>query len=326
MSENTLIEIQNLKKYFSTPFGDLHAVDDVSFKIGKGKTLGIVGESGCGKSTSGKAILRLHEPTSGKIIYEGIDVTTLNSNELRMIRKEIQIIFQDPYASLNPRKTISQIVEAPLIVHKMYKNKTKRLERVKELMELVGLSERLTNAYPHELDGGRRQRAVIARALAVNPKFIVCDEPVSALDVSIQAQILNLLQDLQKKMDLTYMFITHDLSVVKHISDDIGVMYLGKMVEKAPKNSIFKNALHPYTQALLSAIPSPSLRKKNKRVILSGEISSPINPKAGCRFVARCKFGIDICDNKTPELVEVEKNHFVACHRVNEMKNGDISY
>jgi len=326
MNSSALLEIQNLRKFFPTPFGDLHAVDDISFKIIKGKTLGIVGESGCGKSTSGKAILRLHEPTGGKILYNGVDVTTLNEKELRQIRKEMQIIFQDPYASLNPRKTISQIIEAPLIVHKMYKDKAKRLERVKELMRLVGLSERLTNAYPHELDGGRRQRVVIARALAVNPKFIVCDEPVSALDVSIQAQILNLLQDLQTQMDLTYMFITHDLSVVKHISDDIGVMYLGKMVEKAPKDAIFKGALHPYTQALLSAIPSPTLKKKNKRILLSGEISSPINPKAGCRFAARCQFKKDVCTTTTPELREIEKDHFVACHRVIEIKNGEISY
>ena len=326
MNSDVLLEIQNLKKFFPTPFGDLHAVDDISFKIKRGKTLGIVGESGCGKSTSGKTILRLHEPTSGKIIYDGVDVTTLNEKELRHIRKEMQIIFQDPYASLNPRKTIYQIIEAPLIVHKIYKNKGSKLNRIKELMNLVGLSERLTNAYPHELDGGRRQRVVIARALAVNPKFIVCDEPVSALDVSIQAQILNLLQDLQVQMDLTYMFITHDLSVVKHISDDIAVMYLGKIVEKAPKKNIFIGALHPYTQALLSAIPSPTLKKKNKRILLSGEISSPINPKAGCRFAARCKFKINICTIETPELKEIEEDHFVACHRAIEIKKGEISY
>lgn len=326
MNNQTLLEIQNLKKCFSTPFGDLHAVDEVSFKIAKGKTLGIVGESGCGKSTSGKTILRLHEPTDGKIIYDGVDVTTLDSKELQKIRKEMQIIFQDPYASLNPRKTISQIIEAPLIIHKMFKDKAGRIERVKELMKLVGLSDRLINSYPHELDGGRRQRVVIARALAVDPQFIVCDEPVSALDVSIQAQILNLLQDLQKQMGLTYMFITHDLSVVKHISDEIGVMYLGKLIEKAPKDAIFKRALHPYTQALLSAIPSPTLVRNSKRILLKGEISSPINPKPGCRFVARCQFCIDICKNVTPELVEVEKEHFVACHRVDEIKSGAISY
>lgn len=321
-----LLEIKNLKKYFNTPFGPLHAVDDVSFKIEKGKTLGIVGESGCGKSTCGKTIIKLLDPTNGKIFYDGIDVTSLNKDDMREMRKEMQIIFQDPYASLNPRKTIAQIIEGPLIIHKIYKNKNDRMKKVKELMDLVGLKERLYNAYPHELDGGRRQRAVIARALAINPKFIVCDEPVSALDVSIQAQILNLMQDLQKKLGLTYMFITHDLSVVKHISDEIGVMYLGKLIEKAPKDELFKNPLHPYTKALLSAIPTAKVGKKKKRILLKGEITSPINPKAGCRFAARCKFAKDICLNENPMLENVKKDHYVACHRISEIIKGQISY
>lgn len=326
MKDNVLLEVKNLKKYFTTPFGNLHAVDNVSFKIEKGKTIGIVGESGCGKSTCGKTILRLHEPTDGKIYYDGIDVTSLDKNEMRMMRREMQIIFQDPYASLNPRKTIAQIIEGPLIIHKVYKNKEDRMKKVKELMDLVGLAERLYNAYPHELDGGRRQRAVIARALSIDPKFIVCDEPVSALDVSIQAQILNLMQDLQQKLGLTYMFITHDLSVVKHISDEIGVMYLGKMIEKAPKKDLFEAPLHPYTQALLSAIPTPTVGKEKNRIILEGEITSPINPSPGCRFAARCRFVSEQCKCENPELKEIKDNHFVACHRADEILKGSLSY
>ncbi len=322
---SALIEIEHLKKYFATPMGALHAVDDVSFSIEAGKTLGIVGESGCGKSTLGKTLLRLHEPTGGAYYYDGVDITGLDAREMRLMREEIQIIFQDPYASLNPRKTVAQIIEAPLIVHRLYRDKKMRLARVYELMALVGLSERLGNAYPHELDGGRRQRAVIARALAVQPKFIVCDEPVSALDVSIQAQILNLLQDLQKQMGLTYMFITHDLSVVKHISDDIGVMYLGKLIEKAPKKAIFKKALHPYTQALLSAIPIPSLKANRNRILLKGEISSPISPEEGCRFATRCPLKIEYCTKVTPKLEEVALNHEVACHRVRDIQSGVLT-
>lgn len=321
-----LLEIKSLKKHFTTPFGQLHAVDDVSFSIEQGKTLGVVGESGCGKSTCGKTILRLQEPTAGRIYYQGIDITRLNGEEMRQIRREMQIIFQDPYASLNPRKTIMQIIEAPLIIHKVFKNKSQRERRVKELMQLVGLSERLINAYPHELDGGRRQRVVVARALAMEPKFIVCDEPVSALDVSIQAQILNLLQDLQTKLGLTYMFITHDLSVVKHISDDIGVMYLGQFIEMAPKEKIFKQPIHPYSQALLSAIPLPVLDHKRTRIILKGEISSPIEPKPGCRFATRCQFAVDICKRETPQLKVVDDNHTVACHRSAEMSAGELRY
>lgn len=317
--KTNILELRGLKKYFSTPFGLLHAVDGISLNIEQGKTLGLVGESGCGKSTCGKTILRLQEPTGGKIYYDGIDIRNLNPNELRVIRRDMQIIFQDPYASLNPRKSITQIIEAPLLIHKVFKDKAAREKRVKELMELVGLAERLTNAYPHELDGGRRQRAVIARALALEPKFLVCDEPVSALDVSIQAQILNLLQDLQDNMGLTYMFITHDLSVVKHISDKIAVMYLGKIIELADKDKLFQNPAHPYTQALLSAIPRPILNQKRKRIVLKGEISSPINPPSGCRFSKRCPYRRDECDINTPELRQIETGHEVACHYAGEL-------
>lgn len=326
MSNTELIKVKKLKKYFSTPRGYLHAVDNVSFTIKEGKTLGIVGESGCGKSTCGRTIIRLHEPTGGKIYYDGIDITTLNNEELRLMRKKIQIIFQDPYASLNPRRTIAQIIEEPLIIHKLYKSKKDRMTRVKELMELVGLSERLYNAHPHELDGGRRQRAVIARALSINPKFIVCDEPVSALDVSIQAQILNLMKSLQHKLGLTYMFITHDLSVVKHVSDDIGVMYLGQLIEKAPKEKLFTNPVHPYTHALLSAIPSTNVNEKKNRIILKGELKSPINPKPGCRFAVRCIFAQDKCYTKDPELKDINVNHLVACHRSDEIIAKKISF
>ena len=324
---STLLEVQNLKKYFNVANGGvLHAVDDITFKIDEGKTLGIVGESGCGKSTLGRAILRLHEPTEGKVIYKGMDITSFNKEEMRKMRQHMQIIFQDPYASLNPRFTISQIIEEPLILHKFYKSEAERKERVAELMELVGLSPRMANLYPHEFDGGRRQRVVIARAMSINPKFVVCDEPVSALDVSVQAQILNLMMELQDKMGLTYIFISHDLSVIKHISDDIGVMYLGQMIEKTTKKAIFSRPLHPYTVALLSAIPSTNVREKKKKIILKGEISSPINPKPGCRFAPRCPFAQDACYKVSPALNEVEKGHFVACHRSQEMMEGKLHY
>ena len=313
MSE-VLLEVKNLKKYFDTPNGVLHAVDDVSFRLEKGKTLGVVGESGCGKSTTGRAILRLHEPTSGEVIFEGRDITKLSSQEMRGLRSDTQIIFQDPFASLNPRKTVSEIIAEPLRLHKVYKNKQDQEKRVLELMELVGLSERLTNTYPHELDGGRRQRIGIARALAMNPKFIVCDEPVSALDVSIQAQILNLLKKLQKELGLTYIFITHDLSVVNYFSDEIMVMYLGKVVEHAPAEQLFAHPTHPYTKALLSAIPVPRLGAKKDRILLKGEITSPIDPKPGCRFAPRCEYAKDCCFSESPELQETESGHFVSCH------------
>lgn len=311
-----LLEVRHLKKYFATPKGMLHAVDDVNFTIERGKTLGVVGESGCGKSTTGRAILRLHEPTSGEVIFNGEDILKKNADEMRLLRREMQLIFQDPYASLDPRNTVSEIIGEPLKLQRIITDKKKRMDKVYELMETVGLAERLVNTYPHELDGGRRQRIGIARALAMEPKFIVCDEPVSALDVSIQAQILNLMQDLQEKMGLTYMFITHDLSVVHHFADDIAVMYLGQLIEKAPSGQLFDRPTHPYTQALLSAIPVPSLNKKRERIILKGEITSPINPKPGCRFAARCPYATDRCRSEEPKLIEIEKDHFVACHLV----------
>lgn len=321
-----MLEIKNLKKYFNVGGGKLHAVDDISLKIEEGRTLGIVGESGCGKSTLGRVILRLHEPTAGRILFNGMDVTSFDKEEMRQMRKYMQIIFQDPYASLNPRFTISQIIEEPLKLHKVYKTAEERKKRVEELMELVGLSKRMYNSYPHEFDGGRRQRVVIARALAINPKFIICDEPVSALDVSVQAQILNLMMDLQEKLGLTYVFISHDLSVVKHISDDVGVMYLGQLIEKAPKEAIFKKPLHPYTIALLSAIPSINIKEKKEKIILKGEITSPINPKPGCRFAQRCPFAQEICKTKTPVLEEIEKDRFIACFRSREIFEGTLKY
>ncbi|CDC50305.1 oligopeptide/dipeptide ABC transporter ATP-binding protein C-terminal domain [Clostridium sp. CAG:58] len=319
---DTILEVKHLKKYFNTPKGTLHAVDDVSFTLERGKTLGIVGESGCGKSTTGRAILRLIEPTAGEVIFNGEDITKKNKEQMRLLRREMQLIFQDPYASLDPRKTVSEIIGEPLKLQKLIPDAKKRAERVHELMEVVGLADRLINTYPHELDGGRRQRIGggrrqrigIARALAMEPKLIICDEPVSALDVSIQAQILNLMQDLQEQMGLTYIFITHDLSVVNHFANDIAVMYLGQLIEKAPSVTLFDNPVHPYTKALLSAIPVPSLRKKRQRVMLKGEISSPINPKPGCRFAVRCPYATDRCRTEEPKLVEIEKDHFVACH------------
>ncbi|MBQ6509806.1 MAG: ATP-binding cassette domain-containing protein [Flexilinea sp.] len=316
MSEekDILLEVSHLKKYFNTPAGLLHAVDDVSFTIERGKTLGIVGESGCGKSTTGRTIMRLIEPTSGSIKFEGIELTELTDKEMRKMRKDIQIIFQDPYASLDPRNTVSEIIAEPLKVAKIMKDKKEIEKRGYELMETVGLADRLVNTYPHELDGGRRQRIGIARAIAMQPKLIICDEPVSALDVSIQAQILNLLKTLQQQMGLTYIFITHDLSVVNHFSDDIAVMYLGELVEKAPSDVLFANPLHPYTQALLSAIPVPDLKNRRQRIQLKGEISSPVNLPPGCRFAKRCKECYEKCTQVSPQLVEVEPNHFVACN------------
>lgn len=308
-----IIDVRNMKKYFRTPGGMLHAVDDVSFTIDRGKTLGVVGESGCGKSTTGRTLLRLLEPTGGEIYFEGEDLSKLSKKEMREKRKDMQIIFQDPFASLNPRKTISETIMEPMIIHKLYGSNKERMEKVREIMSIVGLADRLVNSYPHELDGGRRQRIGIARALALEPKFIVCDEPVSALDVSIQAQILNLLDDLQEQMGLTYMFITHDLSVVNHFSDDIAVMYLGKLIEKASSDDIFLKPLHPYTQALLSAIPIPDIHYKKERIILKGEITSPIEPEPMCRFANRCPYAMDRCFKEEPKFLEVEPNHWVAC-------------
>lgn len=314
--KDIILEVKSLKKYFETGQGTLKAVDDISFSIEKGKTLGIVGESGCGKSTAGRTILRLIEPTSGKIIFKGKDITNLENKEMRKLRKSMQIIFQDPFSSLNPRMTVSKIISEPIVINNLAKSKKEVNQKVHELMDIVGLTERLANVYPHELDGGRRQRIGIARALVVNPELIICDEPVSALDVSIQAQILNLLNTIQKEFGLTYIFITHDLSVVNHFSDDIAVMYLGKFVEKASTEKLFKNPVHPYTQALLSAIPKPSLQNKTERIILKGEIASPINLKKICSFSPRCIHAMEKCsiDGEQPQLLKYEENHYVSCH------------
>jgi peptide/nickel transport system ATP-binding protein len=311
-----ILSVSHLKKYFHTPSGMLHAVDDVSFSVERGRTLGIVGESGCGKSTLGRTLLRLHEPTSGEVFFDGLNLLALNRKEMKKIRVRMQMIFQDPYASLNPRMTVSQSIIEPLLIQGICtpKEKEKQAKIVREMMELVGLAKRLVNTYPHELDGGRRQRIGIARALALNPDFIVCDEPVSALDVSIQAQILNLMQDLQDRLSLTYLFITHDLSVVRHLSDDIVVMYLGQLVEKSPTKDLFKKTLHPYTKALLSAIPVPNPDYKTDRIILHGELTSPVNPEPVCRFVKRCPHAESICHREAPSLREIEPGHFVSCH------------
>lgn len=309
-----LLEVKHLKKYFNTKNGLLHAVDDVSFDIERGETLGLVGESGCGKSTIGRAILRLHEPTGGEVLLNGVDVTKLNKQELRALRQKMQIVFQDPYSSLDGRKSVFESIGEPLVIQKVCKSKKEYEERVYELMETVGLAERLVNAYPHELDGGRRQRVGIARALALNPEFLVLDEPVSALDVSIQAQVLNLMQQLQKDRGLTYLFISHNLSVVKHISDRIAVMYLGRMVELADCKQLFKNPVHPYTKALLSAVPIPRLDVKTERILLEGDVPSPVNPAPGCRFAGRCAQCMERCTAEQPGLREIEPGHFVACH------------
>lgn len=318
---STMIEVRDLKKYFKTPRGMLHAVDGINFKIEKGKTLGIVGESGCGKSTLGRVVLQLLEPTGGEIFFEDENITNIDKPTLKKTRKDMQMIFQDPFSSLNPRMTVSEIISEPMYTYKMYRNKKELEQKVIELMDTVGLVSRLQNTYPHELDGGRRQRIGIARALALSPKFIVCDEPVSALDVSIQAQILNLMMDLQDEKKLTYMFITHNLSVVKHISDDIGVMYLGNIVEKCSSENLFEKNYHPYTKALLSAIPKVNIDVPRNRILLKGEISSPINPKPGCRFAPRCPYSRSECFDTQPELLEVEQDHYIACHFVYEINN-----
>ena len=313
---DTILDVRHLKKYFKTGRGLLHAVDDITFTIDHGKTLGLVGESGCGKSTTGRTILRLIEPTSGEVYFEGKDIVKMNSREMRKMRKDMQIIFQDPFSSLDPKKTVSQAISEPIIVNKLIKDKRAIEDRVMELMDTVGLAERLVNTYPHELDGGRRQRIGIARALALEPKLIICDEPVSALDVSIQAQILNLMDDLQEQLGLTYIFITHDLAVVNHFADEIAVMYLGSFVEKAPAEELFENPIHPYTKALLSAIPIPDLDHKRERISLKGEITSPVNLPNECRFANRCYECDDkICRAGIPPLVEVSPNHFVACYK-----------
>ena len=314
-----LIEVQNLKKYFKTPGGMLHAVDDVSFGIPKGATMGVVGESGCGKSTLGRTMIHLLDSTDGKIFFEGRDVTDLNKRGIRKFREDATIIYQDPYSSLDPRYTVEKIIREPLDISRKF-SKGEIEDKVDHLMEMVGIDPRLSTSYPHELDGGRRQRIGIARALALDPKFIVCDEPVSALDVSIQAQVLNLLQDLQEQRGLTYMFVTHNMSVVRHISDHICVMYLGQLVETAETETVFEKPYHPYTKALLSAIPSSDIHKKIERIPMKGEITSPINPKPGCRFAARCIYATEAC-RQPQQLEEIEPGHFISCCRAKEL-NG----
>lgn len=314
--EEILLEVKHLKKYFNTKEGLLHAVDDINFAVMKGETLGLVGESGCGKSTAGRAILRLHEPTSGEIIYKGEDIVKYNKNQMKEMRKSMQIVFQDPYSSLNPRLSVYDLIADPLYVNKDIVPKNKINQQIAHVMELVGLEKRLVNSFPHELDGGRRQRIGIARALALNPEFIVLDEPVSALDVSIQSQILNLLDSLQKNLGLTYIFIAHNLSVVKHISDRIAVMYLGNIVELTDYSSIFKGPLHPYTQALLSAIPIAKVGLERERIVLEGDVPSPIDPPERCVFYGRCPYRKEICRDVKPKFEEKKPGHFVACHLV----------
>lgn len=317
-----ILEVKNLKKYYSKSSGFfgkkqevVKAVDNVSFKINKGETLGLVGESGCGKTTAGRTIIRLYDPTDGSIIFKDRDISKLSQKEIKPLRKNMQMIFQDPYASLNPRMTVSDIVMAPMIIHDLY-SKQERKEKVKELLKMVGLNSEQANRYPHEFSGGQRQRVGIARALAVEPEFIICDEPISALDVSIQAQIVNTLEDLQENFNLTYLFIAHDLSMVKHISDDIAVMYLGNIVEIAGSNELYTHPLHPYTQALLSAIPIPDPKKARakKRIILEGEIPSPLKPPSGCKFHTRCKYAQKICSEEVPVLKDCGGGHMLACH------------
>ncbi len=315
-NRETLIEVKNLKKYFKIKRNVfVQAVDDVTFDIYKGETLGLVGESGCGKTTCGKTILGLYDATDGKVIFNGIDVHSLTLEEKKDFTKKAQIIFQDPYSSLNPRMTVGDIIGEGIDIHGLYKNKD-REERIFELLYTVGLNREHINRFPHEFSGGQRQRIGIARALAIEPNFIVCDEPVSALDVSIQAQIVNLLMDLQREKGLTYLFIAHDLSMIKYISDRVGVMYVGNLVELTTSKELYKNPLHPYTQALLSAIPipDPKIEREKKRIPIKGEIPSAINPPPGCRFASRCKYVKDICKKEMPKLVEIDKEHFVACH------------
>jgi oligopeptide transport system ATP-binding protein len=316
MEDKTLLEVYNLKKYFKVGTGAaLKAVDDVSFGIKKGETLGLVGESGCGKTTCGRTIIGIYPPTDGQVLFDGIDVHKLGKKEKKAFARRAQMIFQDPYASLNPRMTVSDIIGEGIDIHNLYKGQD-RLDRIYQLLNLVGLNKEHALRFPHEFSGGQRQRIGIAKALAVEPEFIVCDEPISALDVSIQAQVVNLLIELQERIGLTYLFIAHDLSMVKHISDRIGVMYLGNLVELSNGDELYENTLHPYTKALLSAIPipNPSAEKSKRRIQLEGEVSSPINPQPGCRFNKRCKFAKPICLEQTPFLKEVEKAHFVACH------------
>jgi oligopeptide transport system ATP-binding protein len=329
-----LLSVEHLKMHFpitqgiivQKQVGAVRAVDDVSFTVKRGETLGLVGESGCGKSTTGRAILQLYKPTAGAVNFLGRDLTKLSGGDMRRMRREMQMIFQDPYASLNPRMTVGSIVGEPLEIHNLAKGR-ERQERIQELLRIVGLNPYFANRYPHEFSGGQRQRIGIARALAVQPSFIVCDEPISALDVSIQAQVINLLEDLQSQFNLTYLFIAHDLSVVRHISDRVAVMYVGKIVELTTRDELYERPLHPYTKALLSAvpIPDPAIERKRQRMILTGDVPSPVNPPPGCRFNPRCPYAQDLCREKEPELLEVEPNHFAACHFWDEIEaRGDV--
>ena len=315
---SVLLETVGLKKYFQTAAGKLHAVDDINLKIGKGETLGVVGESGCGKSTLGRVILRLLEADAGQILFEGKDILKRTKAQMKDVRTQMQIIFQDPYSSLDPRISVIDLIREPMVVNKLYGGRAQTEQRALELMDKVGLARRLANAYPHELDGGRRQRIGVARALAVNPKFIVCDEPVSALDVSVQAQILNLLKDLQEQYGVSYLFIAHGMAAVKHISSRVGVMYLGKLVEVAPSDEIFERCMHPYTRALMSSIPIPDPFYEKKRIVLRGEVPNPIDPPSGCKFHTRCERACERCKTEEPALREITLGHFAACHFAGE--------
>ena len=327
---NNLLKVENLVKHFpitrgiifQNQVGAVKAVDKISFNIKRGETLGLVGESGCGKTTTGRTILQLHEPTAGKVEFRGIDLVNASDSEIRELRRDMQIIFQDPYASLNPRMTVGRIISEPLEVHNIGTAKERR-DRVQELLRLVGLNPYFVNRYPHEFSGGQRQRIGVARALALEPEFIVCDEPISALDVSIQAQVVNLLEELQQELGLTYLFIAHDLSMVRHISDRVAVMYLGKIVELAERDDLFENAFHPYSIALLSAVPlhNPAAERERKRIILKGDVPSPANPPSGCRFHTRCPIAEDRCSVEEPEFREYEEGHWVACHFVEKAQN-----
>lgn len=316
-----IISVRNLKKHFKVGKGVLKAVDGLNFDIYPGETFGLVGESGCGKTTAGRTLIRLYEPTDGKVIFNGNDIFELSKSKMQDVRRDFQMIFQDPYASLNPRMNVEEIISEPLDIHKIYKDKKEKRKRVIELLELVGLNEEHAMRFPHEFSGGQRQRIGVARSLALNPKFIVCDEPISALDVSIQAQVVTLLKDLQDKLGLTYLFIAHDLSMVRYISDRVGVMYLGHMMELASSEELYDNPMHPYTRALLSAIPipNPATQRSRHRIVLEGDVPSPIDPPEGCRFVDRCSYAIERCKIETPEFRELKPAHFVACHRAEEI-------
>ncbi len=319
MSEKTLLEVEGLKKYFQVGKGQtLKAVDDISFQIKKGQTLGLVGESGCGKTTVGRTLLRIYEPDAGKILFDGKDISRVSKKEAKELTRRMQMVFQDPYASLNPFFTVGEIVEEGMKIHKMYHSETERMERVYELLEMVGLNKDHANRFPHEFSGGQRQRVGIARALALNPEFIVCDEPISALDVSIQAQVVNMLMKFQEEMDLTYLFIAHDLSMVRHIADQTAVMYLGTMVEYGSTRDVYEHPVHPYTRGLLSAVPvaDPDYEKAHNRIPMDGEVPSPINPKPGCRFCARCRMATSQCHEETPKLRDVGGGHMAACHNI----------